>query len=203
MSREESPIQSAAKDVYDMLLRSQAFEATQLADELYADAIGQWRRVGDAASVVDLLVAACALAEAQAAAGRLKPAINTVLRAVTEVSRVDEAERGGVAAPDVAAEQMMMCYLTMWSSLEQLLTLASPDGEAMRVAVADATCHLGSLLYHYYYATGRVSPDCAVLHDAYEALRVITSLVSINPGAATADSLRSLAACLAAANLTQ
>ena len=34
-----TPIQTAAKEVYDMLLRRQAFEAMQLADEVTADAM--------------------------------------------------------------------------------------------------------------------------------------------------------------------
>lgn len=199
MSSEQSPIRAAASRVYDMLLRRQAFDAMQLADEVAADAASQWRRDPSPAAAGDLLVASCTLAEAQVAAGRFKPAVNTALRAVAAVGAAPD----GRELTDGLAEPMMMCCLTAWNALEQLLTLASPDSEAMRDAVGEATRSLGSLLYRHYYAAGRANPDCAALADAYEALRVISSLVAIDPAADPAAALRSLAAALAAAGLAQ
>ncbi|MDE6458702.1 MAG: hypothetical protein K2L31_08930, partial [Muribaculum sp.] len=39
----------------------------------------------------------------------------------------------------------------------------------------------GSLMYREYYATGNDHPDDPALPDAYQALRVITGLVNIDP----------------------
>lgn len=187
----ENPIQSAAKEVYDMLLRRQAFEAMQLADELVSDAMSQWQKEHSDTNAQDVLTAACALAEAQIAAGRLKPALNTALRAIATTARVNAGD-----------QQLMMCYLTAWNALEQLLNLTIPD-DAHRNAVADATRYLGSLLYHYYYATGRTDPDCAALPDAYDALKVITSLVRIDPDADTSRTLHLLISALGTADLAE
>ena len=102
----ENPIQSAAKEVYDMLLRRQAFEAMQLADELTADTMAQWQRNNSPRHADDLLTAACALAESQIAAGRLKQAINTALKAIATTARTEAGN-----------EQRMICYLTAWNTL--------------------------------------------------------------------------------------
>ncbi|WP_295730366.1 hypothetical protein [uncultured Muribaculum sp.] len=188
---QETPVQSAAKEVYEMLLRRQAFEAMQLADEITADAISQWQRDASPANACDLLVASCALSESQIAAGRLKPALNTALRALAHTSTAD-----------TDAEPRMMCTLSAWNALEQLLNLTIPD-DTRRDAVASATGMLGSLLYHYYYATGRANPECAALNDAYDALRVITSLVRIDSAATPATTLPALISSIADAGLAE
>lgn len=187
----ETPVQSAAKEVYEMLLRSQTFEAIQLADEITADATSQWRHDTSASAASDLLIASCALAETQIAAGRLKSALNTALRALALTS--DKAND---------AEPCMMCTLSAWNALEQLLNLTIPD-DNRRDAVASATSLLGSLLYKYYYATGRTNPDCAALNDAYDALKVITSLVRIDSEATPADTLPKLISSIASAGLAE
>ncbi|WP_290068263.1 hypothetical protein [Muribaculum intestinale] len=187
----ENPIQSAAKEVYDMLLRRQAFEAMQLADELTADTMAQWQRNNSPRHADDLLTAACALAESQIAAGRLKQAINTALKAIATTARTEAGN-----------EQRMICYLTAWNALEQLLNLTIPD-DSRRNAVADATRHLGSLLYHYYYATGRDNPDCPALHDAYDALKVMSTLVKIDSDADTTQTLHLLISSLRAADIAE
>ena len=174
-----------------MLLRRQAFEAMQLADEVTADAMQQWKNDPSENAAADLHTAACALAEAQIAAGRLKPALNTALKAIATTARCNAAPEG-----------LMMCYLTAWNALEQLLNLTIPD-DATRQAVADATRELGNLLYHYYYATGKSNPDCAALQDAYDALRVITTLVPLSPDADVAQSLHLLITALGAARLAE
>jgi hypothetical protein len=187
----ENPIRTAAKDVYDMILRRQAFEAMQLADEITSDAMTQWQGEKSSENATDLLTAACALAEAQLATGRLKPSLNTVLKAIATTARCE-----------ASAESRMMCYLTAWNALEQLLNNTIPE-ESKRNAIADATRELGSLLYHYYYATGKENPDCAALQDAYDALKVITSLVAINPQADIDNSLHLLVTALSAADLAE
>lgn len=175
-----------------MLLRRQAFEAMQLADELTSDAMTQWQLDNTPENASDLLTAACALAEAQIAAGRLKPSLTTALKAIATTARCE-----------VCAESRMMCYLTAWNAIEQLLNLSIPE-ESKRNAVADATRYLGSLLYHYYYATGTANPDCAALQDAYDALKVITSLVAIDPKLSDVDAtLASLISSLSAAGLVE
>lgn len=195
MTAAQSPVEAAAAQVYDLLLRRQPAEAMMLAGELLADATAQWRKAPGEAAAADMLVAACAMAEAQAAAGRFKPAINSALRALFAANAAN-------AAAGVAAEPMMMCCLSAWNALEQLLTLTSPD-EASRQAVADAARHLGSLLYRYYYAAGRANPDCPALADAYEALRVLSALVAIDPDAEPIATMHALAQALAAANLAE
>ena len=174
-----------------MLLRRQAFEAMQLADELTADTMAQWQRNNSPRHADDLLTAACALAESQIAAGRLKQAINTALKAIATTARTEAGN-----------EQRMICYLTAWNALEQLLNLTIPD-DSRRNAVADATRHLGSLLYHYYYATGRDNPDCAALHDAYDALKVMSTLVNIDSDADTTQTLHLLISSLGAADIAE
>lgn len=192
MSANPTPVQTAAKEIYDMLLRRSFFEATQLADEVAADAMREWQRNPSPTNTDDLMVAYCAMAEAQIASGRMREGLNTALRALATVSRDGDY----TTAPH---SRMMLC-LTAWNALEQILTQAIPD-EATRPAVAQAATALGNLLYRYYYATGRADAECPALQDAYDALRVITGLTRLIPDADPAETLRALVTSLSAARL--
>lgn len=164
-----SPQQQAVAQVYSLLLDNNVETASALAEEILSDTEQELDKLKnrDAASAV--VMAATAYAESRIKCRLPRQAIATLLNAMNRaaVFNADEAE-------------VMTACITLWHAMEAILSQSSPDTQAQREAIGQTTSTLASLLYMLYYIVGSAQPGHPALSDAYQALRLLTNLVTIN-----------------------
>lgn len=168
---EESPINNAISDIYSALSGNSLVEASMLAEEVLGDIFRQWQKHKGDNEACELVAATCAYVAVMTAMQRQQEAYAACMTAFayTVPYKVDPAG-------------LLSLSLMTWNILEQTLNATQPaDSTAARERVAAITSAIGSLMYKYYYATGNDNPDDPALSDAYQALRLITGLVDINP----------------------
>lgn len=168
---EESPVNSAISGIYSALSRNELVEASMLAEEVLGDIFRQWQKHKGDSEACELVAATCAYVAVMTAMQRHQEAYAACMTAFayTAPFHVDPAG-------------LLALSLMTWNILEHTLNSTQPaDNAIAREHVASITTCLGSLMYRYYYATGNDYPDDPALPDAYQALRVITGLVNIDP----------------------
>lgn len=171
MPMEESPINSALSDIYDALSRNELVEASMLAEEVMGDIFRQWQKHKGDNEACELVAATCAYVAVMTAMQRHQEAYAACMTAFAYT-----------ASCHVDPSGLLSLSLMTWKILEETLNSTSPaDDSRAREHVAAITSNLGSLMYKYYYATGYGNPDDPALPEAYQALRVITGLVEIDP----------------------
>lgn len=167
----ESAIGNAIGEVYDRLSQNDLLGASMLAEEVLADAFRQWQRDKGRREACELVAATCAYASAMSAMQREPEAYASCMTALAYTAR-SEVD---------AAGRLALCLIA-WRILEKTLSSTQPTDNSSAIAhVNELTRNLGSLMYKYYYATGQNNPDDPSLNDAYESLRIITGMVSIEP----------------------
>lgn len=169
---------SVATEVLRMLTMNDVHAAFSLADEACSDANREWRQLSssdtdvnratrtDAAKAASVLRGA--FAETCLALGRLREAYTNAISGLSLM--IGESI-------DSPAQGLDLC-LTAWTAVERLLNNAAPDPER-KTAVQNLTETLGSLLYHYYNASGHADPDNPALADAYDTLKLLNTLVTL------------------------
>lgn len=175
---EESPINNAISDIYSALSGNSLVEASMLAEEVLGDIFRQWQKHKGDNEACELVAATCAYVAVMTAMQRQQEAYAACMTAFayTVPYKVDPAG-------------LLSLSLMTWNILEQTLNATQPaDSTAAREHVAAITSAIGGLMYKYYYATGNDNPDDPALSDAYQALRLITGLVDINPSLADTKS---------------
>ena len=157
--------------VYDNLNAGDTISASMIAEEILADGCSEWRESQSEETASELIAAACAHCRVMICQDRLQEAYATCMTVAAYTSAVT-----------VEAPARLALYLVTWNVLEKVLSNTKPqDNSKALSAVNDIVKALGTLLYHYYYATGRAFPEDAALNEAYQCLKVITQLVEINP----------------------
>lgn len=155
--------------VYDNLNAGDTIGASMIAEEILTDCFSEWRKTQTEETAMELIAAACAHSRVLLCQERLQEAYATCLTvaAYTAVIKVEPSAR-------------LSLYLITWNVLEKILSNTKPqDNSKALTAVNNIVQSLGTLLYHYYYATGRAFPDDPALNETYECLKVITQLVEI------------------------
>ncbi len=157
--------------VYASLQKGDRIEASMLIEEILGDTFNQWRLSPDDETACELVAATCAYSTVMTASQRFHDAYASCMTALAYTSK-SKIDPSGMLA---------LCLMT-WHILEKALQTSQPtENSAAKERVSEIASSLGTLLYHYYYATGRINPDDPALTDAYSALRVIMSLVEISP----------------------
>lgn len=157
--------------VYAALQKGDRIEASMIIEEILGDTFRQWRNTPDDETACELIAATCAYANVMIASQRFHDAYAACMTALAYTAK-STADPSGMLA---------LC-LTAWQILEKALQTSQPaENTAAKERVGEIASSLGTMLYHYYYETGRMNPDDAALADAYSALRVIMSLVEISP----------------------
>lgn len=168
---EDSSINSAVGDIYAAVSRNDLVEASMLAEEVMSDIFRQWQKHKGDREACELVAATCAYVSVMTAMQRQQEAYAACMTALAYTARFSVDPSGLLA----------LCLMS-WNILEQTLSSTRPaDNTEARSHVAAITSGLGSLMYKYYYLTGHENPDDPALPDAYQALRVITGLVDIDP----------------------
>lgn len=168
---EESPINKAIADIYSAMSNNDLVEASMLAEEVLGDIFRQWQKHKGDNEACELVAATCAYVAVMTAMQRHQEAYAACMTALAYT-----------APYNVDASGLLSLCLMTWNILEHTLNSTQPaDNSAARQHVGAITSSLGSLMYKYYYATGSDNPDDPALPDAYQALRVITGLVDIDP----------------------
>lgn len=165
------PFADALDEAYRLMAHGDAFGASNIAEELLADILADWRREPSDEVACRYVAATNCYAASLLAQERPNEAYAALMTALayTARSKVDPA---GLAALAVMA----------WKIIEGVLNTTAPaKSSAARAQVELLTSALGSLLYDYYYAAGHADPDDPVLPDAYMTLRLIMSLTEIMP----------------------
>lgn len=164
--------------VYDNILQGDIITASMLAQEILADILSQWNKCsinsesasGDLAD--SLLLAFVAYAETLLKQQQPRAAYNAVMNGLAYT----------VVADAVADESRLMALVSAWNAVEQDLAGSAPDNQQHQTDVGIVAQGLASLIYKYYYKVGRANPDSTLLQDAYDTLRVLSSLVCIDTG---------------------
>lgn len=169
---EESSINKAIADIYSSVSSNDLVEASMLAEEVLGDIFRQWQKHKGDNEACELVAATCAYVSVMTAMQRHQEAYAACMTALAYT-----------APYNVDASGLLSLCLMTWNILEHTLSSTQPtDNTSAREHVGAITASLGSLMYKYYYATGNDNPDDPALPDAYQALRVITGLVDIDPG---------------------
>lgn len=155
--------------VYDNLNHGDIISASMIAEEILTDCLNEWRKSQIEEIAGELIAAACAYARVLLSQDRLQEAYATCLTVAAYTATVN-----------IEPSAHLSLYLVTWNVLEKILSNTKPqDHSKALTAVNDIVQSLGTLLYHYYYATGRAFPDDPALNETYECLKVITQLVEI------------------------
>ncbi len=164
-----SPQQQAVAQVYALLLENNTDMALALAEEILADSEHEFKKSTSQNTASAVVMSATAYAEARIKCRNPRQAIATLLNAMSQVSEQN---------PD-QAETMTAC-ITLWHAMEAILSQSSPDTRTQREAIERTTASLASLLYMLYYSVGKSAPMHPALSDAYQTLRLLSSLVEID-----------------------
>lgn len=169
-----SSIKEAVAEIYDKISTKQHMLALMLAEDTLGQAFNYWdKNKGTSTreeSAQSLIIATTAYAEALIADTRHIQAYATTMTAIAYTANCK------VHAPD-----MLMLYLTTWHAFQTVLASATPEQQPeAKEHVAHLTSHLGSMLYHYYYATGKLQPENPLLQEAYDTLSELMQIVEIS-----------------------
>lgn len=155
--------------VYDNLNHGDIISASMIAEEILTDCLNEWRKSQIEETAGELIAAACAYARVLLSQDRLQEAYATCLTVAAYTATVN-----------IEPSARLSLYLVTWNVLEKILSNTKPQNHSKALtAVNDIVQSLGTLLYHYYYATGTAFPDDPALNETYECLKVITQLVEI------------------------
>ncbi len=169
-----SCIKEAVTEIYDKISTKQNMLALMLAEDILGQAFKDWDKDKNTSnrekSAQSLIIATTAYAEALIADTRHIQAYATTMTAIAYTANCR------VNAPD-----MLMLYLTTWHAFQTILASATPEQQPeAKEHVTHLTSHLGSMLYHYYYATGKLHPENSLLQEAYDTLRELMHVVDIS-----------------------
>lgn len=155
--------------IYNNLNSGDTISASMIAEEILADCFNEWRKSPSEGTASELIAAVCAHAYVMLQQDRLQEAYASCLT-------------GAAYTADITVEPSarLSLYLVTWNVLEKVLSNTQPQDNSKAISAVNSIVRsLGSLLYHYYYATGRAFPDDPALNDAYQCLKVITQFVEI------------------------
>lgn len=181
-----NPQQQAVAQVYELLLDSNIEVAIPLADEVLADAGCELARNPGEETASAVMMCATAYAEALFKGGRPRQSVGVLLNTMNRTVQYAPAET-----------EMMTACITLWHSIEFLLSQTSPDSALQRTAIETLCSGLATMLYGLYYAVGHTAPRHPALDDAYTTLRLLSNLVEIDTSATT--SISNLIASITAA----
>lgn len=160
----------AIGQVYRHLADKEVTEAVMLGEEILSDVLSDWQRDRNDETACRYIAATCAYATALLPMQRQQEAYAACMTALAYTARMDVEPQGLLALLVIA-----------WNIIEHTLSQTAPAQDTnAREYVAELTASFGSLLYKYYYETGRLDPDCPSLQDAYSSLSVIIGLVDID-----------------------
>lgn len=141
-----------------------------LGEELLSDVLDEWRAGHGDETACRYVAATCAYASALLPMQRQQEAYAACMTALAYTARND-VEPGGLLA----------LTLISWQIIEHTLANTAPSSDgAAREYIARLTAAIGSLMYKFYYETGRSDPGNPALGDAYASLSVIMRLVDVN-----------------------
>lgn len=160
----------AISQVYRHLSEKEVTEAVMLGEEILSDTLDEWRERRSDEVACRYIAATCAYAAALLPMQRQQEAYAACMTALAYTAR-----------NNVDASGLLALILIVWRIIENTLASTQPtdDGAALE-HVSRLTAAIGSLMYKYYYETGRLDPDDPALGDAYASLSVILQLVDVN-----------------------
>lgn len=166
----EDSFNQAISQVYRYLSEKEVTEAVMLGEELLSDVLDEWRAGHGDETACRYVAATCAYASALLPMQRQQEAYAACMTALAYTARND-VEPGGLLA----------LTLISWQIIEHTLANTAPSSDgAAREYIARLTAAIGSLMYKFYYETGRSDPGNPALGDAYASLSVIMRLVDVN-----------------------
>lgn len=174
-------INQSLQQLYHDLENNEPESAALMGEHLLVEAYTLWNKNYDNASTAPdaaftLSVTASAYCDALVAVRNPQEAYGIALGAISNIVSI-ESEASDSSQFNHA---MLQLYIILWQSLHQILSTATSEQTPEASAhVETITRYIGSMLYHYYYAVGKKSPDNPLLSPAYQALRLISTLVKI------------------------
>lgn len=160
----------AISQVYRHLSEKEVTEAVMLGEEILSDSLAEWRADSSDAVACRYIAATCAYSMALLPMQRQQEAYAACMTALAYTAR-NNVEPAGLLALTVI----------VWGIIENTLANTQPtDDGVARDYMARLTSAIGSLMYKFYYETGRLNPDDPALNDAYSSLSVIMRLVNVN-----------------------
>lgn len=175
-------INQAIEQIYSDIQNSEVESAVLMGENLLIEAYSLWNKaLASASSAPDVAFTLAAVANAYSdtlnAVGNPSDAYGITLGAITNIVNI-ESTAGDTPQFNHA---MMQLYLATWHNLARILSSATPTQHPQATGhIQTITRYIGSMLYHYYYAVGRLTPDNPLLTPVYQTLREISSFVTID-----------------------
>lgn len=174
-------INQSLQQLYLDLENEEQESAVLMGEHLLVEAYTLWNKnhtntstAPDAAFT--LSVTAAAYCDALIAVKNPQDAYGIALGAISNIASIESE----ASETSQFSHAMLQLYIALWQSLHQILSTATSEQNTDASAhIESITRYIGSMLYHYYYAVGKKSPDNPLLHPAYQVLRLISTLVKI------------------------
>lgn len=174
-------INQSLQQLYDDLQNGESESAVLMGEHLLIEAYTLWNKsltkVDTAPDMAfTLSVVASAYCDSLVAVGNSHDAYGIALGAISNIVNIS------ATASDTPQfnHAMLQLYIALWGNLHKILSMATPSQSPEATThIETITRYIGSMLYHYYYAVGRKSPDNPLLSPAYQTLRLISTLVKI------------------------